>query len=289
MTKRIIILHFACLFLFPINSLNAQDSTSAKKDTLWKKGGLTTLTFSQSHFNEWVAGGEDAISANARVSLFANYQKGKTAWDNSLDLAYGQTRQGDNDFRKSDDMIDFNTKFGYKATQHWYYSAILQVKTQFTNGYRYTPDTAKTSGFFTPAYINLGLGMDYKPNDDLSVFMSPLNAKITYVSDTAFAPSYSVEAGEHLKADLGYLFKAKYQRELIKNVNLLTKLDLFGNYEDLSKVDVNWEVLISMKVWKLLAINLNTHLIYDNDILNNSGNPYWQFKEILGAGITYKF
>ena len=280
------------------------DTTKALADTVvpWKTGGLTTLTFAQTHFKDWAAGGEDNISINGRLNLYANYKKNKWAWDNALDLAFGQTRQDRaiDDWRKNDDMFDLNTKFGYKASKVWYVSGMFQFRTQLTDGKKYLGDTAvkRTSSILSPAQINFGVGMDYKPNDFLSVYLSPVNSKMTYVSETRFSPAYSVDTGAHVKYDLGFILKAKYQKEIVKNVDLLSKLDVFANYlEDegweVKKIDVNWEVLLSIKVWKALALNVNANLIYDDDIKQEKEGEepkaYWQFKEVFGVGLTYKF
>ena len=284
------------LFIFNIIGFS-QDTV--KPDTTqpkgpWKKGGITTLTFSQSTFTNWAAGGDNTLALNGRLNLFANYKQNSWSWDNSLDMAYGQTKQGELSWRKNDDIIDLNTKVGFKASKVWYVSGILQFKTQFTNGYNYK-DTTLTSQFLSPAYLNFGIGMDYKPNDELSVYISPLNSKITYVADTIFSKTYSIEEGKQLKYDFGLYVKTKYQRDLTDNINLLTKLDLFADYADLGadKIDVNWEVIISMNVWKALAININTNVLYDNDIkqLNDNGEEValWQFKEVIGVGLSYKF
>jgi hypothetical protein len=89
----------------------------------------------------------------------------------------------------------------------------------------------------------------------------------------------------------------------LKNVSFTTKIDLFSNYFDHPQnIDVNWETLIAMKVNKYLSFNLNTQLIYDDNIAvpsdrNGDGivtngesiRSLVQFKEIFGAGLSYKF
>lgn len=67
-----------------------------EKDTIigWKTGGVFSITGSQTALLNWSAGGENAISLNAFFSVFANYKKGKLAWDNSLDVGYGLMKQG---------------------------------------------------------------------------------------------------------------------------------------------------------------------------------------------------
>ena len=80
-----------------------------------------------------------------------------------------------------------------------------------------------------------------------------------------------------------------------ENVNLITTADFFTPYnKDFGNVDVNWDVLISMKINKVLSATLNMTLKYDNDVktFNDEGverGPKVQFKEILGIGLAYNF
>jgi hypothetical protein len=95
----------------------------------------------------------------------------------------------------------------------------------------------------------------------------------------------------------GYL-KIIYGKEnLVKNVNLATTIDLFSNYlEHPERIDVNWELFVTMKINELLTFTINTQLIYDYDVkfaeVENGVNvlkPKVQFKEIAGLGLSYKF
>ena len=59
-------------------------------------------------------------------------------------------------------------------------------------------------------------------------------------------------------------------------------------------VDMNWDVLINMKINKYLNATLNTTLKYDNDVktINDEGEKRGakvQFKDILGIGVAYNF
>jgi hypothetical protein len=86
----------------------------------------------------------------------------------------------------------------------------------------------------------------------------------------------------------------------MKNVNFQNKLELFTNYsEEPANIDVNWEILIALKVNKFISATISTQLIYDHDVdisvdSDNDGNieavgPRAQFREVLGVGLTYKF
>jgi len=81
----------------------------------------------------------------------------------------------------------------------------------------------------------------------------------------------------------------------MENVNLISTVDLFTAYnKTFGDVDINWDVMISMKINKYLSASLNTTLKYDNDIktFDDEGNQRGakiQFKEILGVGFAYSF
>ncbi|MBL7915712.1 MAG: DUF3078 domain-containing protein [Bacteroidia bacterium] len=294
------------------SSSMAQDAAAV--DTSWKTGGIVGLNFTQVSLSNWAAGGQNSISGIALFNYYANYNKGKNIWDNSIDLGYGLTQNGDADPIKSEDKIDLATKYGRYAFKHWYYSALLGFKSQFTPGYNYPDDSTKISNFLAPAYITLALGMDYKPNDNFSVMIAPLTGRIIIVNDQdlADAGAYGVDPaeynelfekvkdGEKMRTEFGASIRALYKKDIIENVNLQTKLELFSNYlEDPQNIDVNWEVLISMKVNKYITATLATQLIYDDNTIiavdNNSdgiideAGPRTQFKEVLGVGFSYKF
>ena len=87
--KQILFSILILVCLFP--SVKAQPTDTIK---YFKYGGFSLLTFNQVSFSNWVAGGEDALSATAIINLFGNYKKDKIAWDNSLDIGYGLQKSG---------------------------------------------------------------------------------------------------------------------------------------------------------------------------------------------------
>ncbi len=275
-----------------------QISDSVKKDTAWKFGGVLAFTFTQTGFTEWASGGQNSLVLNSKAVLSANYAKNKSTWKNTLNMAYGTSKQGDQDNRKINDIIEINSKYGYKASKKWNYSALLTARTQFSDGFEYpsTDSSVLVSRAFAPFELILALGMEYNPNKFLSVFISPLNFNSVYVKDTIFSKRYSIDAGEHVRNDIGFLIRTSFEKEVVKNLNITSVLDLSGAYERLNgldDVDVDWEILATYNVFKVLAINLNTHLIWDKDVRFDDGEggteARLQFMEIFGAGITYKF
>lgn len=275
-----------------------------KKDTIvgWRTGGLVAINFSQTSLINWAAGGQNSIAGNSLVSLFANYRKDKDAWDNALDLGYGLLRQGSDDLRKTDDKIDLVSKYGRIAYENWYFAALFNFKTQMMPGYNYPNVDDVISDFLAPAYTLFAAGMDYKPSKDFNLFISPLTGKITTVNNKALSNvgAFGVAPGKMNRAEFGGYIRLLYKTELLENVSIQNKLDLFSNYLEKPKnIDVNWEVLLSMKINQYITASIATHLIYDDDIkididtnkdgiIDKSG-PRTQFKEVFAVGFSYKF
>ena len=276
----------------------------------WKKGGVFALNLAQTSLTNWSAGGQNSFAVNGFLSAYANYKRDKSVWVNSLDLGYGVLKQGNTDYRKTDDKIDLLSKYGYEAFKSFYYSALFNFKTQITTGYKYT-DTGTTttketiSDSFSPAYFLLALGLDYKPSDHFSAFIAPLTGKLTIVTNKQLSEqgAFGVKPGQKSLSEFGGYFRAIYTRndfknELLKNVTFTTKIDLFSNYlKNPQNVVVNWETLIAFKVNKFISANINTQLVYDDKIripVVRNGVPtsigsLVQFKEILGVGFAYSF
>jgi hypothetical protein len=286
---------------FIVTALSAQEPA----DTLWKYNGVVSLNFSQMALSNWAAGGEQSISGNGRVTLGANYlsRDANIGWDNELILGYGLVQQGDDPVRKSDDKIDFSSKFGYKAGGNWKYSGLLSFRSQFTEGYANPGDENRTkiSNFLAPGYLNLSFGMDYKPSETFAILLAPLTGKMTIVmdEDLSAAGSFGVDRGANTRSEFGGFIKVSWTTDLMQNVKLNTKLDLFSNYlENPQYVDVNFDLLLSMKVNEYISASFITQLIYDYDIkfdiVDETGTVTGsedriQLKELFGVGLTFSF
>jgi hypothetical protein len=282
---------------------NKPENPKANTDSVsyWSKGALFNLGFSQVSLSNWAAGGNSSVSGNAILNLHSNYKKGLNSWENSLNLGYGLLKQDETDVQKTDDNFEFTSKYGRERSKHWSYAALVNFNTQFAAGYDHPNDSTKISTCLAPGYLYGALGMDYKPTTYLSVFLSPLTSKTTIVTEENLsnAGAFGVEVGEKVRNEFGGYIRANITKEIMKNVKLTSTVSLFSNYlEEPENVDVNWEMLILMKVNKYITVSLNTKLIYDHDINivkdtngdgnNNINGPRTQFKEILSVGFSYK-
>ncbi len=290
MKKNLIIALFATM---------AFTSAHAQSDTIpsnWKLKAIYGANGTQSSFVNWNAGGRNNIALLGYVAGSAKYEKGKIKWDNDLGAAIGGMQYLDseigNELQKTDDRLELATNLGYKLKEHYYLSILGSFRTQFIDGL--DADGFKTSTFMAPGYVNLSLGIDYTPNDNFSVFLSPLASKMTFVNDPMLsaAGSFGVTAGETFRGEFGAYFKMKYNKELFTNIEMKSKLELFSNYiENPQNIDVNAEILFSFKVNNWFSASLLWNLIYDDDIdirdINGNVGPRTQFKSVLGLGVSY--
>ena len=257
----------------------------------WKTGGFSVLTFNQVSLNHWTNGGENALSTTALLNLFANYKKAKIIWDNALDMGYGLMKNNGYRVKKNEDKLELSSKLGYKAYKRLFYSALINYRTQFTNGYNYPNDSVIVSTFNAPGYLTLSVGMDYKPADFLSILISPATGRFTMVMNKMLSDSgaYGVERGKRVRPEFGTNFTAKFQKDVFKNINVVSKLTLFNNYTDAEKanrknVDVYWEFMMNIKANKFLTTTILVNVIYDQNVIART-----QVKEVLGIGLSYKF
>jgi hypothetical protein len=286
----------------------------------WKTGGFLQLNMNQLALVNWAKGGDQSISGVSRVSLFAECHSENYDWESTMDLGYGLMTSEEYPLRKTEDKIDLNTKFGKKAFEHFYYTTILNFKSQFAPGYKQPDDSNKVSDFFSPAYIILSIGMDYKPSDEFSIYFSPASGRAIVVLDQQLANqgAYGVykakydslgnmtKDGENIRFDFGWYFTAKMKKMIMEDVELQSKLDLFNNYtaknpDNRANIDVDWETQVILKVNEYISANLFLHVIYDHDVgvplydtvdgekVKIGEGPRTQFKESIGVGFAYKF
>lgn len=304
--KKIIL---SAIIVAALINANAQDATvkqlkeasdkTIKKDpndtipVLWRKGGLFTLNLAQGALSNWQGGGDkSSFSAVGFMNVFAYYKKGRHAWDNTLDLGYGYINTTSLGTRKSDDRIDLLSKYGYDIGKKWYLSTLFNFRTQFSPGYAYadvsgTQVKTKTSNFLAPAYVLLSLGLDWKPTDYFSIFISPITERWTIVNDDTLSAkgAFGVTPGKKSYNELGAFLSANFNKEIMTNVTYKTRLDLFSNYKkDPQNVDLYWTNVIAMKVNKFLSANLALDFLYDNDAIGKM-----QIRQLLGVGFSAKF
>lgn len=267
----------------------------------WDFGGKFNLDFSQAGFTNWAAGGDNSMTGIITLTMYLNYIQENSRWTNLFEVGYGG-QMLKKEYSKTDDKLRLTSKYGYKASKNWYYSGLLDFKTQMAPGYDSDDSSMKISNFMAPAYLYLSAGMDFIPNENLSIFLSPITYRAVIVLDEQLsaAGSFGLDPGQKVRNEMGAYVKFFYKHELFKNVTFLTYLDLFSNYLDKPQnIDVDWRVELDLKVNNWIRASIKTHLIYDDDIMfayDSTGDgtldaegPRVQFKEIIAVGLVFEF
>lgn len=315
------------------DKLKTSLSTENKDTVAWIYGGTANLGLNQGFLHNWAAGGElGALTINALYSGYANRLWHRHIWSNNLDLAYALYYAYSNNFipRKTDDRIDFTSKYGYRVDpdKDFYLSGLFNFRSQFTPGYDYSHprwDSFNTSRFLSPAYFTLAAGVEYRKGNNISLFFSPLAARMTIASRdyTTRLPegAFGIEYDKTSRFELGAYFSGRYQVDISKTLFFKTRLDLYSNYlakdkkdpqgnvvrkDNPGNIDIFWDNLLTLKVNKYVNVALGATLVYDNDIpyydtytdeagvVQQKNEPaqglgWWQVKQVLTVGFQYKF
>jgi len=270
----------------------------------WVFGGNGNFGFTQTYLNNWKAGGKSAFSFLMVLKGFANYSDdSKLKWENSAELRNGWIRQGAdvNQTQKNDDKIELISRLGINAFKNWYYSTEVDFVTQLFNGYKYPDKTKPISSYMSPAKTLFKLGLDYKPNSNFSLFISPITAKYVFVKDTAKIDQtkYGVSATSRSFWEPGLNTDLRYKIDINKQISFETKYKMFLNYQDpFKKIDVSWENTLVAQLTNRINMNMNLFLLYDDNVTFPTGitgqdgkeifKPKWQTRELMTIGFSYK-
>lgn len=302
------LLFFSCtLMMTPMSQESKVGSEDSESVSNWKLKSVFSLNVTQSSFTNWNAGGRNNVSGLGFINAQANYKKDKIKWANQMTLGLGGVQYFDDDLQKTDDVIDIQTTFSYGVKDPWFISLLGGFRTQFIDGFANPEDTVRSSTFMAPGYLNLSLGLEFIPNDNLKLMLSPLSGKFTFVQDQnlanngAFGVTPAVlgtggivlEPGENIRSELGSYFRVIYNKEIMTNIDISSRLEFFSNYtENPENIDVNGEINVNFKVNQWFSASLQMNLIYDDDIdiEDRDGNvgPRTQFKQVIGVGIAYR-
>ena len=287
-----------------VQELRVESAKTIKKDDgdttvkTWKTGGMFNMTFGQTSLTNWAAGGDQfSFNANGLLNLFAFYKKGIHSWDNNLDMELGYLNSTSLGTRKTNDRIDFLSKYGCQLFDHMYLTALFNFRSQFTAGYTYLNDTSKTkqSNFMAPAYVITAVGLDWKPSDTFSLFLSPITSRWVIVRDNDLSAkgAYGVDTGKTVRNEIGAYLTATCNREIIKGLTYKAKLDLFSNYKhNPQNIDLFMTNLLTMTVYKGFGFTIGADLVYDDDVKifgKNKDGARMQVRQYIGIGYQRKF
>lgn len=275
----------------------AQESQNKSKDPvggIWSYGGKTALLFNQSAFSKWASGGINNVSLALDVDYEINYKENGWSWDTKVKASYGLSYlEGDKFLKKTNDRLEINSLLGKEFSDTWSYSSILNFKSQIARGYRFGTDdegeetrSLKTH-FFSPAYLQFGVGLYWKKSKDAWVNIAPFTQRITFVSrqftnDLKNGKTYfGVLKGANHLFELGASVTGFYKIEAMKNVFIENRLAVYSDYLGKPEnIDFDYTLAAEMKVNELISTQLEVQFVYDDNAVQAL-----QAREVFGIGV----
>ena len=274
----------------------SQDEIEDKK---WKKSGSAVFLVNQSSFSNWTSGGQSSISGTLKVDYNYNYSDDGWAWDTKIFSNFGLNKISGSEFlKKTDDRIEVNSVLGKKFNNDvigkWSYSSFFNFQTQFAKGYRFgkdsngNPNRTEKSRFFSPATLQLGVGLYWKKSKNFWINVAPMTGKLILVN-RFFTETlnenetyFGVKKGGNSRFELGASVRAYYKSEIFKNINLENRLSLYSDYLDRPQnVDFDCTFNFVMKVNQYISTNLIFQFVYDDNEIKRI-----QVREVLGLGLN---
>ena len=274
----------------------------------WRYTGFFGVNFGQVALVNWAAGGQNSISVQANANASLTYENKHFLWDNQLNFSLGGIAQGKvlhpaannrYPFRKNVDILQITSRVGYivDKKKQWTITFLTDLKTSLFDGFDYSaydagtaPTRQLSSTPFSPSNLLLSVGANYKPAPFFSLYISPVTAKLTIMDNNTLLPQgdtsygkvdrtrYGLDNGTSYHASIGAYLRADFQKDLWKNINLKTSLELFQNYTDKHVLDgiVQSELatIYAAEPTQVAAPNAVTQNLVNHLYYDNRGNTY---------------
>jgi len=253
----------------------------------WQNEVIGGFNLTQASFDNWSQGGDNTLAWQLNLSAKFNKDMEKYNWSNNGKVAFGKTKLGKQESRKSIDEIRLETVYSYKLNLYVNPYISAYGETQLAKGYTYT-DTSKVliSNFFDPGYLIESVGLSYSHSKYVK---TRLGAAIKETFANEFAPLYSDDSDtpdkiEKVKVEPGAESVTDLTVNLAKDIQFTSRLELFSNIKAFIETDVRWDNVLTAKVTQYVDVNFNIKLFYDRDISYKR-----QLKQALSLGLSYTF
>lgn len=266
----------------------------------WLHKFNTGLQFSQAYVSKnWYQGGNNYLAL--LFNFYWDVQLNPTYHPNEIFQSTLSYKLGINSIEQnavgrkysiSEDLFQYNVKYGFKAFTKWFYTITGQFKTQFLNNYKTNTDI-RTASILSPADFNLGLGMTYstenkKKTFSLSASIAPLSYNLkACIDDEIDHEQFNIKPDRHVHSEYGSSGEMNMTWKASSVVSMRTRLFAFTDYTYFQgNVETTWDFAIN----RFLSTQIYANLRYDSSSdFNASKWHHWMLKEILSFGLSYSF
>ena len=261
----------------------------SEADTIfgWNFHGIIGADFGQKGVSNWVSGGGNSVSYDAYTNISLLYFNKKISWDNYLYLNYGTIYSSNRNWQKAADRIVVSSLLAYHTKKKWSYTGLIDFNSQFNKGYLNNDSKRYKTDIFAPAYSHLAFGASYKSNKRFAYFVAPITLRTTFCFNNFLSDrgAFGVTPGKKFLFEPGIYASISTSQHFVNNIDLVSKIDFFTPYnQNIGNVDINWDILMIFKIYKLFTFTLNASIRYYGDEIAKI-----QARDVLGAGISYTF
>ena len=240
----------------------------------------------------WKSGGTSSLGLSLLFNGTAHYQRGVHNWQGEADFLYaGQYTADGTGYRKTNDRLWLDTKYGQSLSPKWDIFASLNLLSQFAPGYNYDDDNHATfiSSFLAPAYITSSFGAEFHPSERFNLRLAPVAPRVTVVrrpdrfrhpADTTI---YGVRPGRSTFWQVGFQALAQLEQPLGPNADLKVRYVLFVDYAQLRLIDTSHrlDLTLTAKVNNIINVSLGGIVLYDYN-----QDRAFQYSQNLSLGIV---
>lgn len=179
----------------------------------------------------------------------------------NLNLSWKKSYNKDKDpknkgFENKTDIFKIGSLFGYKLTEKFSVSALLEYRGSFIKD------------FADPSFIDLGVGMAWKPVSDFYIVVNPLSYELILSG-----------SDKEYQSSMGAKFLADYTRKFGK-LNFNSNLTAFVSYKSSDLSAWTWQNSFSCSLWKGIGLGFNFGLRQNKqEAFNNKFTSYPTLKD----------
>ena len=261
---------------------------------LWKHSFTSSIQVTEAYISKnWYQGGESNFNLVSDQLYNVEYDHNNILFTTSAQWKVGVSTTPSDEYHKlsiNDDLFQINSKLGIKAVKDWYYTVSGLFKTQLFNSYKPNSET-RTSAFFSPGELNVGVGMSYNKKlapkkFETSVMLAPLSYNLKFSLDEELAVKAGIKDGKLYENQVGSSLEGTFKWEFYPNLTWTSRVFYFTDYKSvLADVETGLNFVFN----RFFSTKIYLHARFDDSIMANKDKRYLQFKEMLSFGFNYKF
>lgn len=236
-------------------------------------------------FENWTAGGDNTFSGLATLFVHHRYKHSKFAHDLTINARYGMNYIDKTPFKNVDEL-KLSEVMSWDMVGSWSYSATINFRTQFGDGYESRTNQTLISAVLSPGFLDVSVGFTFAPSGaPYKITLSPIAGNmISMIDDRLYMQGLNgVPAGDRVYSSIGPSLNVSFDKKFWgERMRYRSTLYAFTNLT--SPPTVRWDNWVDFNLSKYLSIKLYGVVYY-----LESASPKAQYQYSATLGLSYKF